>query len=161
MSEETTELTVNMFRDAPWPGSILSNFAQTPFVIDGVVCSCSEAFIQALKFPDPEEQREICTLQGQEVLERGSKVTDRIFSAGSVWWRGDTLPLHSIEHFQLVKRVLVAKFTQSMLARDALIGSGNAILTHDFGRPKGGRESLPVEVFCRIVTDIRGELRPE
>jgi hypothetical protein len=140
---------------------VLSNFAQTPFIIDGVTCSCSEAFIQSLKTSDSEEQVELCTLQGQEAWERGSKVTDRIFSAGCVWWLGDIFALHSIEHFRLVKRGLVAKFNQSEVARDALIGSGSAKLIHDFGKPKGSRESLPIEVFCEIVTDIRTEIQSE
>ncbi len=56
MNQHSNELIVNMFRDSPWPGNILSNFAKTPFVIDDVKCSCSEAFIQSLKFQDPEEQ---------------------------------------------------------------------------------------------------------
>ena len=148
-----------MFRDSPWPGNILSNFAETPFKIDGVICSCSEAFIQSLKSPDSEEQIKLCILSGQEAWERGSKKTDLIFSSGCVWWQGNTLTLHSKEHFQLVKRGLVAKFTQSKEAQDALIGSESAKLTHDFGKPKRSRESLPIEVFCKLVTEIRKELQ--
>jgi hypothetical protein len=161
MNKQPVQSTVNMFRDSPWPGNILSNFAQTPFVIDGVTCSCSEAFIQSLKSSDPEEQVKLCSLQGKEAWERGSKLTDRIFSAGCVWWLGEILPLHSIEHFQLVKRGLVAKFNQSEVARDALIGSGTAKLLHDFGKTKGSRESLPIEVFCEIITDIRNVIQSE
>lgn len=159
MSKKPAQLTINMFRDSPWPGNILSNFAQTPFIIDGVTCSCSEAFIQSLKSPNPEEQIELCSLQGKEAWERGSKVTDRIFSAGCVWWLDNKLTLHSIEHFRLVKRGLIAKFTQSKIAHDALIGSENATLIHEFGKPKGSRESLPIEVFCEIITEIRSELQ--
>ncbi len=66
MNKQPVQSTVNMFRDSPWPGNILSNFAQTPFVIDGVTCSCSEAFIQSLKSSDPEEQVKLCSLQGKE-----------------------------------------------------------------------------------------------
>ena len=161
MNKQPVQSTVNMFRDSPWPGNMLSNFAQTPFVIDGVTCSCSEAFIQSLKSSDPEEQVKLCSLQGKEAWERGSKLTDRIFSAGCVWWLGEILPLHSIEHFQLVRRGLVAKFNQSEVARDALIGSGTAKLLHDFGKPKGSRESLPIEVFCDIITDIRNVIQSE
>lgn len=96
MNQEPTQPAINMFRDAPWPGRILSNWARTPFVIDGVRCSCSEAFIQALKFPDAEEQIELCMLAGKGALMRGRKVTDRIFSMGNIWWLGATIPPHSV-----------------------------------------------------------------
>lgn len=79
MKHHTNELIVNMFRGSPWAGNILSNFAVTPFVIDDIKCSCSEAFIQSLKFQDPEEQITICSLSGPEAWERGSKETDRFF----------------------------------------------------------------------------------
>lgn len=158
MNNQSNQLIVNMFRDSPWPGNILSNFAKTPFVIDKVKCACSEAFIQSLKFQDPEEQIIICGLSGQEVWERGSKETDGVFLRGNVWWLGECLKLHSVEHFELIERGLVAKFTQSDKARNALIGSGTATLTHDFGKPKGSKHSLPIEVFCQVVTKIRGEI---
>ncbi len=152
-------MTVNMFRDSPWPGNILSNFADTPFVIDEVNCACSEAFIQSLKISDAIEQREFCSLQGQEAWEKGSERSHAVFEAGKVWWRGIPHTLHSIEHYQLVKRGLSAKFSQSEVARIALLATGEAELTHDYGQSPGKKQSLPVDKFCQIVTEIRRELR--
>jgi len=44
-----------------------------------------------------------------------------------------------MEHFKLVERGLGDKFTKSNEARSALIGSGAAKLTHEFGKPKGSK----------------------
>ncbi len=148
---------VNMFRDSPWPGNVLSNFADTPFLIDGVQCSCSESFIQSLKIPDSSQQEDFCGLRGEEAWKKGSKLTEAVFISGSVWWRGTPYTLHSKEHFDLVKRGLSEKFSQSEKARDALLATGDSVLTHDYGQPPGKKQSLPVDTFCQIVTEIRFE----
>lgn len=150
---------VNMFRDSPWPGKILSNFAETPFTFDGVKCACSEAFIQSLKIEDPTNQKDFCLLQGQEAWQRGSGLTKNIFVEGKVWWKGQAYKLHSIEHFALVKNGLREKFSQSEEARRALIATQDATLIHDYGQPPGKKQSLPVEIFCDIVTEIRRDIQ--
>jgi len=156
--EKNGNEVVNMFRDSPWPGNILSNFSETPFVIDGVCCACSESFIQSLKISDAEEQKTFCTLQGQDAWVKGSRTTEKVFDLGKVWWGGVPYTLHSAEHFDLVKRGLTAKFTQSEKARNALLATGHATLIHDYGQPPGKKQSLPVDTFCRIVAEIRLEL---
>lgn len=157
--EQRDQMTVNMFRGSPWPGNVLSNFADTPFVIDDVYCACSESFIQSLKLSDASEQQEFCSLQGQEAWEKGSENTEIVFSTGKIWWRGVPYSLHSLEHFELVKRGLAAKFSQSEKAREALIATGDAKLTHVYGQRPGKKQSLPVDMFCQIVTELRYELR--
>lgn len=156
MKEE--QLIVNMFRESPWPGNILSNFADTPFVLDGVHCACSESFIQLLKISDALLQEDFCALQGEEAWKKGSKLTEAVFTSGNVWWRGSAISLYSDEHFKLVKKGLSAKFSQSGKAREALLATSQAVLTHDYGLCPGKKQSLPVDIFCQIVTEIRGEL---
>lgn len=156
MKQEANPI-INMFRDSPWPGNVLSNFASTPFKIDGISCTCSEAFIQSLKCSNTEEQIEFCSLSGQEAWEKGAKLTDRVFMAGNIWWLGTPYVLHSEQHFEVVKRGLFAKFSQSEIARGALLASGNAMLIHDYGQLPGKNQSLPVEVFCKIVSGLRAE----
>lgn len=155
MKEE--QLIVNMFRESPWPGNILSNFADTPFVLDGVHCACSESFIQSLKVSDASLQAHFCALQGEESWKNGSKLTEAVFTSGNVWWKGSPISLHSDEHFKLVKRGLSAKFSQSEKALEALLETGSAVLTHDYGQPPGKKQSLPVDIFCQIVSEIRSE----
>lgn len=146
-----------MFRDSSSPGNILSNFADTPFVMDGVHCACSESFIQSLKISDSSAQEGFCALQGEEAWKKGSKLTESVFTSGIVWWRETPYPLHSKEHFELVKRGLSAKFSQSEKARNALLATGDSVLIHDYGQPPGKKQSLPVDIFCQIVTEIRSE----
>ena len=155
------DLIVNMFRDSPWPGNILSNFADTPFEVDGVHCACSESFIQSLKIAKASEQAMFCSLKGEDAWKNGSRLTASVFSSGKVWWQGVSYDLHSKEHFEIVKRGLIAKYSQSKDAREALLASGNATLTHDYGQPPGEMQSLPIAVFCQIVTKIRQELKSE
>jgi predicted NAD-dependent protein-ADP-ribosyltransferase YbiA (DUF1768 family) len=157
--ESNNNQIVNMFRHSPWPGNILSNFSQTPFTLDDIHCACSESFIQSLKFPDVAEQKTFCSLQGEEAWARGSKFTENVFLSGKVWWIGESYTLHSAEHFELIKKGLSAKFTQSTEARDALLASGDSKLTHDYGQLPSKKQSLPVEVFCQIVTQIRCDLQ--
>ncbi|MEY4588333.1 MAG: Bacteriophage protein, partial [Pseudomonadota bacterium] len=76
--EEKEILIVNMFRDAPWPGNILSNFSNTPFVIDGINCACTESFIQSLKISDISEQKTFCSFGGEQAWETGSKFTEQV-----------------------------------------------------------------------------------
>ena len=157
MNEEE-RVVVNMFKDSPWPGNILSNFAKTPFVFDGIECSCAEAFIQSLKVSDAIEQKMFCSLQGHEAWAQGSKLTKNIFELGRVWWKGKAYKLHSKEHFSLVRSGLAKKFSQSVEARKALIATNQAILIHDYGQAPGKKQSLPVNIFCDMVTEIRREI---
>lgn len=157
--ELNDSLKVNMFRDSPWPGNVLSNFAATPFILDGINCSCSEAFIQSLKCSSAQEQKEFCGLSGLEAWEKGSSLTDLVFLEKKIWWLGKTYPLHSKEHFELVERGLRAKFFQSSIALEALVATGNSKLIHDYGQKLGKKQSLPVEIFCSIVEQIRTDIQ--
>lgn len=159
--EKNENTIISMFRQSPWPGNTLSNFSETPFIVDGVNCACSESFIQSLKVPDVDKQKLFCAFTGQEAWERGSQLTEEVFNTGKIWWLGTPYKLHSPDHFQLVKRGLFAKFTQSALAREALLASGDAKLIHDYGQTIGKKQTLPVDVFCQIVTDLRAEIRSQ
>ena len=43
-----------------YPAAALSNFAPHAFMLDGVECASMEGFLQALKFSNPDMQREVC-----------------------------------------------------------------------------------------------------
>jgi predicted NAD-dependent protein-ADP-ribosyltransferase YbiA (DUF1768 family) len=136
-------MAINISSSSKGIGRALSNFAATPFEIDGVRCASAEGFIQALKFPDPEEQRKVCRLVGLSAKLRGRLHAHRLRCDPHphVWWLGREIPFRSPEHFALIERALRAKFTQSRRAKSALLASGNATLTHDPGKPE--RRSPP------------------
>ena len=135
--EEKEKTIINMFRNSPWPGNVLSNFAETPFEIDGVKCKCSESFIQSLKVKNENTQKAFCLLSGLDAWEKGSELTESIFITGKIWWCGNPYTLHSPDHFRLVRRGLLAKFTQSPKAKDALLATESTTLVHDYGQAPG------------------------
>lgn len=144
-----------------WPANVLSNCAATPFVIDGVQCNSAEGFIQALKFPNPEMQKHVCSLVGKAAKFAGKKAAKRIHRERKVWWQDKEIEFRSQEHFGLIERALRAKFNQSDRAKRALLATRNSTLTHDVGQPESPHTSLPAAVFIRILYKVRAELQAE
>lgn len=69
---------------AGFPAAALSNFAAYSFSLDGVALRSMEGFLQSLKFPDPVEQSEICSLVGAVAQARGRR---QDWNSGTLWWR--------------------------------------------------------------------------
>ena len=151
-------MALNISSKGTWPANVLSNFAATPFVLDGIECASAEGFIQALKFPDPEMQRMVCQLVGLAAKKRGQSATKRVVRRNKVWWQGREFEFRSKEHFALVERGLMAKFTQSDRSRRALIATEGMTLRHDLGHPESAQISLPARVFIRILNRIRDDI---
>jgi len=149
---------MNISSKGDWPANVISNFAATPFVLDGVACNSGEGFIQALKFPNPEMQKHICSLVGLGAKKAGRKAASRIRIQRKVWWQGAEYEFRTDDHFALIERGLRAKFTQSDRARRALLATRDATLTHETGHSDDGWTSLPAPVFIRILYKIRAEL---
>lgn len=140
-----------------WPARQLSNFALSPFEIDGIQCASMEGFIQSLKKKNREIQKHGCSLVGIKAKKWGS---------GTKWWKkpenqqlfwlGTPLKAHSKPHLELVYRALYAKFTQHDGSMRALIETGDATLTHNIG--SNSNTSLKANDFCRMVMKVRNEL---
>jgi len=152
-------MAINISSKGEWPANVLSNFAATPFVIDGVKCNSAEGFIQALKFPNPEMQKHVCALVGIGAKQAGIKAAKRIQREQKVWWQGREFEFRSDEHFSQIERALRAKFTQSDRARRALLATRDATLSHQVGQSDDKHTSLPASVFVRILYRIRAELQ--
>ena len=71
-----------------------------------------------------------------------------------VWWKGKAIPYNSDEHRQLIKRAIEAKYEQNFEAMEALLSTKGKKITHEIG-PESPYTSLPKEIFCRILKDIR------
>ena len=54
-------------------GCELSNFATHPFVFEGVQINSMEGFLQSLKYSNPETQKKICLLRGEDAKSAGKK----------------------------------------------------------------------------------------
>lgn len=151
---------------------ILSNFAPTRFILDGIEYTSVEAFIQSLKSPREEERKRIRQLTGVDAKKAGRKyqaeIEEALLSGKSylITYQDRQISLWSNEWFELVERALRAKFEQKPGAKEALVGrhfDERGKITHVLynreGRPiaENPATSLPAEVFTTILMKIRHE----
>jgi predicted NAD-dependent protein-ADP-ribosyltransferase YbiA (DUF1768 family) len=130
---------------------ILSNFAFTPFVLDGLAYNSVEGFWQGLKYDDPAERRRVALLAGKEAKESG-----RGRKAESLAYRGETIRVGSHEHWQLMEIACWAKFTQHGAARAALLATDPRPLMH---RVRRDSRSIPGVIMADIWMRVRSRLQ--
>lgn len=141
-----------------YPASALSNFTHRSFVFDGVECASMEGFLQALKFENPEIQKEVCKLAGIGAKRRGSKRNKAWKSCQTLWWNGVAYKRKGKEYKELIERAYDEMFKQNEKLRDALKASGQAVFTHSIGKTKEQDTVLTIREFCGNLTRLRGML---
>jgi predicted NAD-dependent protein-ADP-ribosyltransferase YbiA (DUF1768 family) len=129
---------------------ILSNFALTPFVLDGLDYQSVEGFWQGLKFDQPSERRRVAMLVGKAAKDEGRRQTAESFDFG-----GRSIRVGSREHWQLMETACWAKFTQHAEARSALLATDSRPLMH---RVRRDSRSIPGVIMAEIWMRIRGRL---
>jgi len=174
-SEKGGNLNIGSQEEDVWV-RILSNFAPTPFELDGIRYESVEGFIQSLKEPDFSKQYEIAGMLGREAKKAGRNYKSLISESFSkeegegepvgyvINYQDIQIPYGSEEHYSLIERAIRAKFEQNKKATDALIGENaneRRKITHVLKRNDGSiinenpTTSLPVEVFTAILMNIR------
>jgi predicted NAD-dependent protein-ADP-ribosyltransferase YbiA (DUF1768 family) len=138
-------------------GRLLSNFARTPFVLDGVHFESAEGFYHSMLVEDPALRLQIANQWGREAKSWGKKLGKR---AGDPLrtWDGRIIALDSEEFMAEFARAIRAKFEQHDEARQALLSSVALPLTHYyvmFGRPVQPRGEGGFLVRC--LTALRRE----
>ncbi len=134
-----------------WRGQTLSNFAHTPFELDGVHLESAEGFIQGIKFPLGDPRREEAFRSHGIKAKRLGEGAER----KHVWWNGEEIPYRSTWHELIITRALMAKFDQDQHAKRALMATKGMRLTHDTGVVESIDTSLPEGIFCGILATIR------
>lgn len=164
-------------KEADPAAKLLSNFSHTPFTLDGQRYESTEAFIQSLKFPDPEDQKRVAALYGFEAKKAGKEARREVIDASTgeptgyvVTYHDIQIPYKSPEHYGLIERAIRAKIEQNPQVKRALVGvwhSDRRKITHTLTR-KDGTEiieppttSLPAEVFTAILMKVRHEMQIE
>ncbi len=138
-----------------WRAHILSNFPCIPFKIGNEFCASAEGFIQGIKFPEDDARRKEAFLSwGKRAKEYGTFAERK-----RIWWDGRSDPYGSDQHRMLIAIAINAKFAQNDMARKALHATTGLELYHDVG-PESPDTSLPAELFCRILMEIRDKLPP-
>jgi len=131
---------------------LISNFAATPFTLDGSDYASVEAFWQGLKFEKESERRRIATLVGSAAKDAG----DQQGYGATVTYEGRAIPIGTWEHWQLMRAACEAKFAQNEEARAALLSTGDRPLVH---RVRHDSRTIPGVIMCEIWMKVRARLR--
>jgi predicted NAD-dependent protein-ADP-ribosyltransferase YbiA (DUF1768 family) len=146
-----TREPINITSRSPAPLDLLSNFAATPFDLDGERYASVESFWQGLKFATRRERREIADLSGSAARKAGEKVGYGV----TVAYADEEIVVGTWAHWQLMQRATEAKFTQNDGARAALLGTAPRPLTH---RTRRDSRAIPGVIMADIWMRLRAKL---
>src|SRR5579883_2377146 len=141
---------------APYPAGRLSNFADNPFVLDGISCGGMEGFLQSLKFADPEAQRRVSALTGAAAKDAGAGQNWQ--ASQTLYWRGVALAREGEAYQRLLDRAYDAMAAQNERFREALRATGDAVLTHAVGRTDPRETVLTAAEMCERLHRLRAVL---
>jgi predicted NAD-dependent protein-ADP-ribosyltransferase YbiA (DUF1768 family) len=131
---------------------LISNFAHTPFELDGRSYASVEGFWQGLKFEDRAERRRVADLSGKQARIAGE---GQGYSE-TITYEGEVIPVGTYQHWALMERACWAKFTQNEEAREALLSTGTRPLVH---RMRRDSRTIPGVIMADIWMRIRARLR--
>lgn len=140
----------------------LSNFAQTPFDLDGIHYESVEGFWQSIKFPEGSADRvRTAGLIGGEAKKTGK----RTGGINTIEYQGQTVVVGSPEHHELMKRAIRAKLEQNPNVLKLLLNTGDEQITHVLKTPDGkilpDSKTIPGVIFSKILMDLREEFRQQ
>lgn len=110
--------------DGEW--GLLSNFARTPIVIDGVTFDCTEKLFQVMKFTDDESRRVIYSKKGQPI-KMMARHQEKVGSVREDWGR---------IFIDAMKFCLMQKYAQSEVFRKELERSKGKFIVEQQPNPK-------------------------
>jgi predicted NAD-dependent protein-ADP-ribosyltransferase YbiA (DUF1768 family) len=142
---------LNIAGHSPGALALISNFAHTPFVLDGRDYASIEGFWQGLKFPGDADRRRIAALWGSTARDAGHDAP----ASDELHYDGARVRIGTWEHWQLMKRAAVAKFEQHAEARAALISTGSRPLVHEV---EPDSKNIPGVIMAQIWMQIRAGL---
>ena len=109
IQEYPADKTVSFLKvDGEW--GLLSNFARTPIVIDGVTFDCTEKLFQVIKFTDEESRKIIYSKKGQPI-KMMARHQEKVGSVREDWGR---------IFIDVMKFCLMQKYSQSEAFRKEL-----------------------------------------
>ena len=125
IQEYPAEKTVSFLKvDGEW--GLLSNFARTPIVIDGVTFDCTEKLFQVMKFTDDESRKVIYSKKGQPI-KMMTRHQEKVGSVREDWGR---------IFIDAMKFCLMQKYAQSEVFRKELERSKGKFIVEQQPNPK-------------------------
>ena len=143
---------LNITSRTPGALRLISNFANTPFELDGVSYAGIEGFWQGLKFPDSADRLRLAGLYGSAAKDAGFHAPPHEeFNYG-----GRRVRVGTWDHWQLMRRACRAKFSQHDEARAALLSTGSRPLVHEV---KPDSKNIPGVIMAQIWMEVREKER--
>lgn len=134
---------------------LLSNFARTPFVLNGRHYNSIEGFWQSLKFPRESDRMRIGLLSGIDAKKAGRDAPN----SDTFIYQGEVITVGSPEHHNLMRRALRAKFRCNPSVLKLLLETGDEEITHILkdreGNPLPDSKSIPNAVFSKMLMEAR------
>ncbi len=151
---------------------IFSNFANTPFELDGKTYASIEGFWQMMKYPDPDDpsdsrhrpdlswkytREQVSELSGFEAKHAGEATKENYEKLGIKWisYRGKRLEYKGKdqrEHYQLIFQATQAKIDQNLKAKELLMKTSSLILRPDHQQSP---DATPAYRYHEILMRIR------
>lgn len=141
-------------------GRKLSNFYPHAFLFEGVDFNCFEAFVQCLKFSDPEAQMKVAGMDAKSAKAAGQSQHWQE-NGGWLYWKGRAINRYGQEYQQLLDQAYDAALCQNAEFAEALRKSRGRILIHTIGKLRRKDTVLTSIEFCRILTQKRRKLLQE
>ena len=147
--EEACREPLNVgYRSPDWRIMLISNFAPTPFELDGRAYASVEGLWQGLKFPAEADRRRIAALYAGTAKRAGEAAVP----AETFEYEGE----RTHAHWKLMERACRAKFSQNAEARSALLATGDRPITHVMRRDS---TTIPGAIMAEIWMRIRARLQ--
>ena len=125
IQEYSADKTVSFLKvDGEW--GLLSNFARTPIVVDGVTFDCTEKLFQVIKFTDEESRKIIYSKKGQPI-KMMARHQERVGSVREDWGR---------IFIDVMRFCLMQKYSQSEAFRKELERSKGMFIVEQQPNPK-------------------------
>lgn len=125
IQEYPADKTVSFLKvDGEW--GLLSNFARTPVVVDGVTFDCTEKLFQVMKFTDTESRRIIYSQKGQPIKMK-ARHQEKVGTVREDWGR---------IFIDAMRFCLMQKYTQSEAFRSELERSKGLFIVEQQPNPR-------------------------
>jgi predicted NAD-dependent protein-ADP-ribosyltransferase YbiA (DUF1768 family) len=133
-------------------GRWMSNFAHTPFVLDGIEYASMEGFYVSLLTLNESRREKIRRLWGIRAKHEGPKSKPK-----KTCYQGEWFELGSETHLALIKRALCTKLETHPDIANAFVATIPRRIVHETGYPDAPDAEFSKEVFCRLLTEVREE----
>lgn len=151
---ETGQFDICYFHKYPF--NVLCNFSPANFWFEGVHVASMEGFIQSLKCPDAETQREICLTIADEAKEMGRRYErDGTFDGRTLHWQGRRFDRMSEEYQALLQAAYEARWQGDPEFRDVLQITNGYKLTHKIGKKDLSGTVLTEDEFIKHLDILR------